>query len=357
MIWRLFVATTTPEKNKNFDFEQIFKRATNIFGSSYKGFCHVSINSDKILVIVWATQCPFLIKFDIDTQTLSSDTNIRNSIDFFLNTRRRDEILSEFGLEIPPSPELPENNFLLQDTKYNAKIRQYPPLLKEIQDPEFLNRIRICFEKINVNVVDIFITNTYINIILSHKYIETFYMYMLIDGTIEIRKNTSSNFTKTPCLIFNYLEENKYDNLHVDVDIALNPSPFALNPSPFALNPSPFALNPSPFALNSSPFALNPSPFALNAQPAYEKFSQNLIPTIRIKRARMSPDTVEPTNIPIPGTRAVKVQKFVLNPCDACTQTDIIGDKHLIRPVRLSSEGLLDLRESLLNLSSFINSL
>ena len=341
MIWRLFVATTTPEKNKNFDFEQIFKRATNIFGSSYKGFCHVSINSDKILVIVWATQCPFLIKFDIDTQTLSSDTNIRNSIDFFLNTRRRDEILSEFGLEIPPSPELPENNFLLQDTKYNAKIRQYPPLLKEIQDPEFLNRIRICFEKINVNVVDIFITNTYINIILSHKYIETtFYMYMLIDGTIEIRKNTSSNFTKTPCLIFNYLEENKYDNLHVD--IALNPSPFALNPSPFALNPSPL---------------LNSSPFALNSPPEYEVFSQSLIPTTRIKRARMSPDTLEPTNIPIPGTRAVKVQKFLLNPCDACTQTDIIGDKHLIRPVRLNSEALLDLRESLSNLSSFINSL
>ena len=326
MTWRLFVAPS--EQKNNFDFEQIFERATHIFGPSYKGFCRVSINPDKILVIVWTTtQCPFLIKFDIDTQTLSSDTNIRNSIDFFLNTRRRDEILSEYGLEIPPSPELPENDFLLQDTKYNATIRQYPPLLKAIKDPEFLNRIRICFEKINVNVVDIFITNTYINIILSHKYIETFYMYMLIDGTIEIRKNTSSNFTKTPCLIFNYLEENKYDNLHVDV------------------------------ALNSPPFALNPSPFALNTQPAYEEFSQNLIPTIRIKRARMSPDTVEPTNIPIPGTRAVKVQKFVLNPCDACTQTDIIGDKHLIRPVRLNSEALLDLRESLSNLSSFINSL
>ena len=347
MIWRLFVATTTPEENKNFDFEQIFKRATNIFGSSYKGFCHVSINPDKILVIVWATQCPFLIKFDIDTQTLSSDTNIRNSIDFFLNTHRRDKILSEFGLEIPPSPELPENNFLLQNTKYNTKIRNYPPLLKEIQDPEFINRIRKCFEKINVNVVDIFITNTYINIILSHKYFETFYMYMSFNGIIEIRQNTSSNFTKTPCLIFNYVEENKYDNLYVD--IALNSSPSALNSYPSALNSSP--------ALKSSPPALNSSPPALNSPPEYEVFSQSLIPTTRIKRARMSPDTFEPTNIPIPGTRAVKVQKFLLNPCDACTQTDIIGDKHLIRPVRLSSEGLLDLRESLLNLSSFINSL
>lgn len=349
MSWRLFAAET-PEENKNFDFEQIFKRATNIFGPSYKGFCHVSRNPDKILVIVWTTQCPFLIKFDIDTQTLSSDTNIRNSINFFLNTRRRDEILSKYGLEIPPSPEMPEipeNDFLLQDTKYNTKIRNYPPLLKEIQDPEFLNRIRTCFEKINVNVVNIFITNTYINIILSHKYFETFYMYMSFNGTIEIRKNTSSNFTKTPCLIFNYVEENKYDNLHVD--IALNSSPPALNSYPSALNSSPSALISSPSAFNSSPL--------LNSPPAYEDFSQNLISTIRIKRARMSPDTVEPTNIPIPGTRAVKVQKFVLNPCDACTQTDIIGDKHLIRPVRLSSEGLLDLRESLSNLSSFINSL
>ena len=329
MIWRLFAAET-PEENKNFDFEQIFKRATNIFGSSYKGFCHVSINPDKILVIVWTTQCPFLIKFDIDTQTLSSDTNIRNSIDFFLNTRRRDEILSEYGLEIPPSPEIPEipeNDFLLQDTKYNTKIRNYPPLLKAIQDPEFLNRIRKCFEKINVNVVDIFITNTYINIILSHKYTETFYMYMLIDGTIEIRKNTSSNFTKTPCLIFNYVEENKYDNLQVDI------------------------------ALNSPP-ALNSSPPALNSPPEYEVFSQSLIPTTRIKRARMSPDTFEPTNIPIPGTRAVKVQKFLLNPCDACTQTDIIGDKHIVIPVRqISPEVLSELSSSLKILSAFINTL
>ena len=102
---------------------------------------------------------------------------------------------------------------------------------------------------------------------------------------------------------------------------------------------------------------LNYSPFELNSSPEYEDFSQSLIPIIRIKRARMSLDTFEPTNIPIPGTRAVKVQKFLLNPCDACTQTDIIGDKHLIRPVRLNSEALLDLRESLSNLSSFINSL
>ena len=329
MTWRLFVATS--EQNNNFDFEQIFKRATHIFGSLYQGFCHTSIIDDKILVIVWITiQCPFLIKFDIDTQSLTLDTNIKNSIDFYLNTHKRDEILRQYELELPPCP---ENNFLLlQNSKYHAIIRNYQPLLKEINDPEFLNRIRTCFEKINVYVVDIFITNTDINIILSHKYIEnTFYMYMLINGTIEIKKNTSSILSKTPYLIFNYVEENKYDNLHVDV---------------------------------GGGAALN-SPSTLNSPPVYEIFNSspdivnnNNNDIVGKKRARFSPDTVEPTNIPLPGTRAVKVQNFSLNLNDACTQTDIIGERHIVQPVRkISPEVLSELSSSLAILSSFINSL
>jgi hypothetical protein len=342
MSWRLFVGIN---KNINFDFQQKFERATNIFGISYQGFCHTSIKDDKILVIVWiTTKCPYLIKFDIDTQTLTLDTNIINSIDFYLNTHKRDEILRQYELELPPCP---ENNFLLlQDSKYDAIIRNYHPLLKEINDPEFINRIRTCFEKINVYVVDIIITNTYINIILSHKYIEnTFYMYMLIDGTIEIRKNISSAFTKTPYLIFNYIEENKYDNLHIDVggDVAIN----------------------SPPVLNSPPVYEN-----LNSPPVYE-------PIVSKKRARMSPDTVEqhasiacstikkvtftmiePSNIPLPGLRADKVQNFLLNPNDACTQTDIIGKIHVVLPVRqISPRVLSELSSSLATLSSFINSI
>jgi hypothetical protein len=318
-MWRLFVAT--PINTNYYDFNEIFKNASHIFGSLYQGFCHVSINHDKILVIVWTTQCPFLIKFDIDTQTLSSETNIKNSIDFYLNTHKRDEILRQYELELPPCP---ENNFLLlQNSKYHAIIRNYQPLLKEINDPEFLNRIRTCFEKINVYVVDIFITNTDINIILSHKYIEnTFYMYMLIDGTIEIRRNISSAFTRTPYLIFNYIEENKYDNLHIDVggDVAIN------------------------------------SPPVLNSPPVYEIFNSSP-DIVGKKRARFSPDTVEPTNIPLPGTRAVKVQNFSLNSNDACTQTDIIGERHIILPVRhISQEVLSELSSSLATLTSFINS-
>lgn len=333
MTWRLFVATS--EQNNNFDFEQIFKRATNIFGSSYKGFCHVSINSDKILVIVWATQCPFLIKFDIDTQTLSSETNIKNSIDFYLNTHKRDEILRQYELELPPCP---ENNFLLlQNSKYHAIIRNYQPLLKEINDPEFLNRIKTCFEKINVYVIDIFITNTDINIILSHKYIEnTFYMYMLIDGTIEIRRNISSAFTRTPYLIFNYVEENKYDNLHVDVNIALN-SPALNSPPVYEI-------------FNSSPDIVNNN--------NNDIVGNNNNDIVGKKRARFSPDTMDPTNIPLPGTRAVKVQNFSLNLNDACTQTDIIGERHIVLPVRqISPPVLSELSSSLATLSSFINSL
>ena len=326
MTWRLFVATS--EQNNNFDFEQIFKRATHIFGSLYQGFCHVSINHDKILVIVWTTsQCPFLIKFDIDTQTLSSETNIKNSIDFYLNTHERDEILRQYELELPPCP---ENNFLLlQNTKYHAIIRNYHPLLKEINDPEFINRIRTCFEKINVYVIDIFITNTDINITLSHKYIEnTFYMYMLIDGTIEIRRNISSAFTRTPYLIFNYIEENKYDNLHVDVNVNVNVHDTLNSPPEYEI-------------FNSSPDIVD---------------NDNDI--VGKKRARFSPDTVEPTNIPLPGTRAVKVQNFSLNSNDACTQTDIIGERHIVQPVRkISPEVLSELSSSLAILSSFINSL
>lgn len=324
MTWRLFVATN---KNIHFDFQQIFSRATNIFGSSYQGFCHASIKDDKIFVIVWTTlRCSYLIKFDIDTQSLTLDTNIKNSINFYLNTHERDEILRQYKLVLPPCP---ENNFLLlQNTKYHAIIRNYHPLLKEINDPEFINRIRTCFEKINVYVIDIFITNTDINIILSHKYIEnTFYMYMLIDGTIEIKKNTSSTLSKTPYLIFNYVEENKYDNLHVDVHDTLN------------------------------------SPSTLNSPPVYEIFnsSPNIVNNnndIGKKRARISPDTIEPTNIPLPGTRAVKVQNFSLNLNDACTQTDIIGERHIVLPVRqISPPVLSELSSSLAILSSFINSL
>lgn len=325
-MWRLFVAT--PINTNYYDFNEIFKNASHIFGFLYQGFCHVSINHDKILVIVWTTsQCPFLIKFDIDTQTLSSETNIKNSIDFYLNTHKRDEILRQYELELPPCP---ENNFLLlQNSKYHAIIRNYQPLLKEINDPEFLNRIRTCFEKINVHVVDIFITNTDINIILSHKYIEnTFYMYMLIDGTIEIRRNISSAFTRTPYLIFNYIEENKYDNLHVDVNVNVNVHDTLNSPPEYEI-------------FNSSPDIVD---------------NDNDI--VGKKRARFSPDTVEPTNIPLPGTRAVKVQNFSLNSNDACTQTDIIGERHIVQPVRkISPEVLSELSSSLAILSSFINSL
>ena len=322
-MWRLFVAT--PINTNYYDFNEIFKNASHIFGSLYQGFCHVSINHDKILVIVWiTTQCPYLIKFDIDTQSLTLDTNIKNSIDFYLNTHKRDEILRQYELELPPCP---ENNFLLlQNSKYHAIIRNYQPLLKEINDPEFLNRIKTCFEKINVYVVDIFITNTDINIILSHKYIEnTFYMYMLIDGTIEIRKNISSAFTRTPYLIFNYVEENKYDNLHVDVGGGA--------------------------ALNSPPVyeIFNSSPDIVN---------NNNNDIVGKKRARFSPDTMDPTNIPLPGTRAVKVQNFSLNSNDACTQTDIIGERHIVLPVRhIGQEVLSELSSSLGILYSFINSL
>ena len=354
MTWRLFIAKIAPE-TRNFDFKQIFERATNIFEPSYQGFCHVSINHDKILVIVWiTTKCPHLIKFDIVTQTLSldtKDTNIKNSIDFYLNTHKRDEILKQYELELPSCP---ENNFLLlKNTKYTTKARNYHPLLEAINNPKFTDRIKTCFEKINVYVVDITNTNTDINITLSHKYIEnTFYMYMLIDGTIEIRKNISSALSKTPYLIFNYVEENKYDNLHVD--IALNSPPSALNSYSHLLNSSPSVLNSSPL-LNSSPSALNSSPL-LNSPPEYEVLSQSLIP--RIKRARMSPDTFEPTDIPLPGTRAVKVQNFSLNLNDACTQTDIIGERHIVQPVRkISPEVLSELSSSLAILSSFINSL
>jgi len=331
MSWRLFVGIN---KNINFDFQQKFERATNIFGSSYKGFCHVSINHDKILVIVWTTtQCPFLIKFDIDTQTLTLDTNIKNSIDFYLNTHKRDEILRQYELELPPCP---ENNFLLlQNTKYHAIIRKYQPLLKEINDPEFINRIRTCFEKINVYVVDIFITNTDINIILSHKYIENiFYMYMLIDGTIEIRKNISSAFTKTPYLIFNYIEENKYDNLHVDVGggVAINSPPILNSPPVYEI-------------FNSSPDIV-------------DNIVSNNNNIVGKKRARFSPDTMDPTDIPLPGTQADKVQNFLLNPNDACTQTDIIGKRHIVLPVRqISPRVLSELSSSLATLSSFINSI
>ncbi len=326
MTWRLFVATS--KENTHFDFQQIFSRATDIFGSSYQGFCHASIKDDKILVIVWTTlQCPYLIKFDIDTQSLTLDTNIKNFIDFYLNTRKINEILRLNSLELPPSP---ENNFpLIQNTKYHAIIRNYHPLLKEINDPEFINRIRTCFEKINVYVVDIFITKTDINIILSHKYIEnTFYMYMLIDGTIEIKKNTNSVLSKTPYLIFNYVEENKYDNLHVDVNVNVNVHD------------------------------------TLNSPPVYEIFNSspdivdNNNDIVGKKRARFSPDTIDPTNIPLPGTRAVKVQNFSLNLNDACTQTDIIGERHIVQPVRkISPEVLSELSSSLAILSSFINSL
>jgi len=341
-MWRLFVAT--PINTNYYDFNEIFKNASHIFGSLYQGFCHVSINHDKILVIVWTTtQCPFLIKFDIDTQTLSSETNIKNSIDFYLNTHKRDEILRQYELELPPCP---ENNFLLlQNSKYHAIIRNYQPLLKEINDPEFLNRIKTCFEKINVYVVDIIITNTDINIILSHKYIEnTFYMYMLIDGTIEIRKNISSAFTRTPYLIFNYVEENKYDNLHVDVNIALN-SP-TLN-SPTLNSPPVYEI------FNSSPDIVNNNN---NNNDIVNNNNNNDI--VGKKRARFSPDTVEPTNIPLPGTRAVKIQNFSLNLNDACTQTDIIGDRHIVLPVRqISPQVLSELSSSLATLSSFINSI
>lgn len=316
-MWRLFIGT--PINTNYYDFNEIFKNASHIFGSLYQGFCHVSINHDKILVIVWTTiRCPPIIKFDIDTQTLSLNENIRNSIDFYLNTHKRNEILRQYNLELPPCP---ENNFLLlQNSKYHAKIKKYKPLLDEINDPEFINRIRLCFEKINVNVVDIFITNTDINIILSHKYIEnTFYMYMLINGTIEIRRNI--NYSKTPFLVFNYVEENKYDNLHVDVNIALN------------------------------------SPPILDSPPVYETFNSSP-DIVGKKRARISPDTMNPTNIPLPGTRAVKVQNFSLNPNDACTQTDIIGERHIILPVRqISPQVLSELSSSLATLSSFINSL
>lgn len=309
-MWRLFIGT--PINTNYYDFNEIFKNASHIFGSLYQGFCHVSINHDKILVIVWTTiRCPPIIKFDIDTQTLSLNENIRNSIDFFLNTHKRDEILRQYELELPPCP---ENNFLLlQNSKYHAKIKKYKPLLDEINDPEFINRIRLCFEKINVNVVDIFITNTDINIILSHKYIEnTFYMYMLINGTIEIRRNI--NYSKTPFLIFNYVEENKYENLHINTNLCISP-------------------------------------------PSYEIFDYSP-DTIGKKRVRISPDTIEPSNIKLPGTQIVRVQKFLLNSNDACTQTDIIGDKHIILPVRqISQEVLLELSSSLATLSSFINSI
>ena len=330
-MWRLFIGT--PINTNYYDFNEIFKNASHIFGSLYQGFCHVSINHDKILVIVWTTtRCPPIIKFDIDTQTLSLNENIRNSIDFYLNTHKKDEILRQYNLELPPCP---ENNFLLlQNSKYHAIIKKYKPLLDEINNPEFINRIRLCFEKINVNVVDIFITNTDINIILSHKYIEnTFYMYMLINGTIEIRKNI--NYSKTPFLIFNYVEENKYDKLHVDVNIPLNSPPILNSPPVYEF-------------FNSSPDIVDNN----------NDIVDNNNDIVGKKRARFSPDTVEPTNIALPGTRAVKVQNFSLNPNDACTQTDIIGERHIILPVRhISQEVLSELSSSLSILSSFINSI
>jgi len=351
-MWRLFMGT--PINTNYYDFNEIFKNASHIFGSLYQGFCHVSINHDKILVIVWTTtRCPPIIKFDIDTQTLSLNENIRNSIDFYLNTHKKDEILRQYKLELPPCP---ENNFLLlQNSKYHAIIKKYKPLLDEINDPEFINRIRLCFEKINVNVVDIFITNTDINIILSHKYIEnTFYMYMLINGTIEIRKNISSAFTRTPYLIFNYIKENKYNNLHVDVGggAALNSPPILNSPPVYEI-------------FNSSPDIVNNN-------------NNDNNDILGKKRARISPDTMEqpkqslgstikkvtftslfdPTNIALPGTRAVKVQNFSLNPNDACTQTDIIGERHIVLPVRqISPQVLSELSSSLATLSSFINSI
>lgn len=352
-MWRLFVAT--PTNTNYYDFNEIFKNASHIFGTSYQGFCHVSINHDKILVIVWTTIiCPPIIKFDIDTQTLSLNENIRNSIDFYLNTHKKDEILRKYNLKLPPCP---ENNFLLlQNSKYHAIIKKYKPLLDEINDPEFINRIRICFEKINVYVVDIFITNTDINIILSHKYIEnTFYMYMLINGTIEIKRNI--NYSKTPLLIFNYIKEDKYDNLHVDVNIALNSPPILNSPPVYEI-------------FNSSPDIVDNNNDIVGKK--RERFSTDTMSneqsTLLIKQSKQSLDStikkvtftslIEPSNIPLPGTRAVKVQNFSLNPNDACTQTDIIGNKHIILPVRhISQEILSELSESLSILSSFINSL
>jgi len=153
---------------------------------------------------------------------------------------------------------------------------------------------------------------------------------MLIDGTIEIRRNISSAFTRTPYLIFNYIEENKYDNLHVDVNVNVNVNVHD----------------------------------TLNSPPVYEIFNSspdignNDNDIVGKKRARFSPDTIDPTNIPLPGTRAVKVQNFSLNSNDACTQTDIIGERHIVLPVRqISPQVLSELSSSLATLSSFINSI